>query len=73
MVKALNKIPLMKQAIIQAKENQRITSNRYFEQLTLLNDVLDANYLVLKAETDLLNAQIQRMITYYNLQKSLGK
>lgn len=71
--KALNKIPLMEQAIVQAKENQRITSNRYFEQLTLLNDVLDANYLVLKAETDLLNAQIQRMITYYNLQKSLGK
>ncbi len=71
--KAWSKIALAEQSIAQAKENQRIISNRFFAQLALLNDVLDANYLVLKAETDYLNAKVNLALSYYNLQKSLGK
>lgn len=71
--KAWSKIALAEQSIAQAKENQRIISNRFYAQLALLNDVLDANYLVYKAETDYLNAKVNLAMSYYNLQKSLGK
>jgi outer membrane protein TolC len=71
--KAWSKIALAEQSIVQAKENQRIISNRFYAQLALLSDVLDANYLVLKAETDYLNTQVNLAMSYYNLQKSLGK
>ncbi|HNF48664.1 MAG TPA: TolC family protein [Chitinophagales bacterium] len=67
------KIDLAQKAIEQAKENKRILNNRFNAQLALLNDVLEADILLLQAQTTLLNAQADQAIAYYKLQKSLGE
>lgn len=67
------KIDLAQKAIEQATENKRILNNRFNAQLALLNDVLEADILLLQAQTTLLNAQADQAIAYYKLQKSLGE
>lgn len=69
---ALLKIDLAKDAITQATENKRILDNRFNAQVALLTDVLEADQLLLKAQTDLLNAQADAAVANYKLQKSLG-
>lgn len=67
------KIDLAIKAIAQAKENKRILDNRFDSQVALLSDVLEADQLLLQAQTNLLNAQADAAIAQYKLQRSLGK
>ncbi len=69
---ALLKIDLAKKAIEQSAENKRILDNRFVAQVALLTDVLEADQLLLQAETQLLNAQADAALVNYKLQKSLG-
>lgn len=66
------KIDLAQKAITQAKENKRILDNRFVAQVALLSDVLEADQLLLQAQTNLLNAQADAAIAAYKLEKSLG-
>ena len=66
------KIDLANKAITQAKENKRILDNRFESQVALISDVLEADQLLLQAQTNLLNAQADAAIAQYKLQRSLG-
>ncbi len=66
------KIELAQKAIAQAKENKRILDNRFVAQVALLSDVLEADQLLLQAQTNLLNVQADAAIANYKLQRSLG-
>ena len=66
------KIDLAEKAIEQAKENKRILDNRFEAQVALLSDVLEADQLLLQAQTNLLNAQADAAIANFKLQRSLG-
>ena len=56
----------------QARENYRIMRNRYFGQLSILTDLLDANSVLLDAELQLTTARARVIYTYYELQKACG-
>lgn len=66
------KIELAQRAIEQATENKRILDNRFGAQVALLTDVLEADQLLLQAQTNLLNAQADAAIANYKLKRSLG-
>jgi outer membrane protein TolC len=69
---ALNRIEVAKTNIQQATENARIVNNTYFNQLSLLTDLLDADTQVLQTRFDLASAQIAAQLQYYQLQKAIG-
>ena len=66
------KIDLAEKAIEQAKENKRILDNRFEAQVALLSDVLEADQLLLQAQTNLLNAQADAAIASYKLERSIN-
>jgi outer membrane protein len=61
-----------KENIKQASENLRIVNNTYFNQLSLLTDLLDADTQLLQTRFDLAAAQISAELQYYQLQKTIG-
>ncbi|WP_051285449.1 TolC family protein [Aequorivita capsosiphonis] len=69
----LQKIEVAKMNIEQAKENYRIVNQTYFNQLSLLTDLLDADDQLLQAKFELVNSQIMAKIHYYELLNITGK
>lgn len=69
---ALTRINVAQQNIHQAAENFRIVNNTYFNQLSLLTDLLDADTQLLQTKFDLAAAQIAAQLQYYQLQKAIG-
>nr|WP_233173536.1 TolC family protein [Pedobacter sp. ASV19] len=69
---ALTRIDVAKQNIKQATENLRIVNNTYFNQLSLLTDLLDADTQLLQTRFDLAAAQIAAQLQYFQLQKAIG-
>jgi outer membrane protein len=69
---ALKRIEVAKENIRQATENLRIVNNTYFNQLSLLTDLLDADTQLLQTRFDLAAAQIASQLQYYKLQKVTG-
>lgn len=55
-----------------ALENARILKDAYFNQTSLITDLLDADVLVLKSKFELKQAQINVFKNYYKLQYSKG-
>jgi len=68
----LERIRIAEQSIGQATENYRIVNSTYFNQLSLLTDLLDADNQLLQARFDLVTAQTRAATTYYQLQKAIG-
>ncbi len=69
---ALDRIKSYEESLLQANENYRIVKNKYFNQLAILTDLLDANTVQLNSELQLTAAKTNAIYTYYQLQKVSG-
>ncbi len=69
---ALNRISVAQTNIQQATENSRIVNNTYFNQLSLVTDLLEANTQLLQTRFDFAAAKIAAQLQYYQLQKAIG-
>ncbi|UPK71397.1 TolC family protein [Chitinophaga filiformis] len=69
---ALTRIDVAKTNVKQAAENLRIVNNTYFNQLSLMTDLLDADTQMLQTRFDLVSANIAARVRYYQLQKVIG-
>jgi len=69
---ALNRVEVSKTNIIQATENRRIVSNTYFNQTSLITDLLDADTQLLQTRFDLAAAEIAAQLQYFQLQNITG-
>lgn len=69
----LKEIEVAKINIKLAEENYRIVNQTYFNQLTLLTDLLTADNQLLQAKFDLVNNQISARLHYYQLLKITGQ
>ncbi|MEH6680280.1 MAG: TolC family protein [Sediminicola sp.] len=66
-VEALKRIDVAKKSIVQSEANYKIINTKYYNQLALLSDLLDADDLYLQSQYDHKNAQISAMIIYYRM------
>lgn len=69
---AVTRINVANDNINQAKENFRIVNNTYFNQLSLLTDLLDAETQLLQSRFDLTTAEVTAQLQYYQLLKATG-
>lgn len=69
---ALDRIKALEESVEQANENYRIVKNKYFNQLAILTDLLDANAVQLNSELQLTAAKTNAIYTYYQLLKVSG-
>lgn len=69
---ALERIRVAQENILQAQENFRIVNNTYFNQLSLLTDLLDAETQLLQSRFDLTTAEVTAQLQYYQLLKATG-
>jgi outer membrane protein len=69
---ALTRIAVAKTNIQQATEASRIVSNTYFNQLSLVTELLESNTQLLQSQFDLAAAQIAAQLQYYQLQNVIG-
>ncbi|MDR6194688.1 TolC family protein [Siphonobacter sp. SORGH_AS_0500] len=70
---ALHRIEVSELSTRQAAENYRIVHNTYFNQLSLLTDLLDADTQLLQSQYDLASARLAARLQYYQLLNTLGK
>jgi outer membrane protein TolC len=66
------KIEELQLNIKQATENYRILNHTYFNQLSLITDLLDADTQLLQAQFELISAKISEQVHYYQLLKNTG-
>jgi outer membrane protein len=69
---SLKRISVSEQNIKQATETYRIVYHTYFNQLSLLTDLLDADTQLLQSRFELTSAQIRAKLEYYYLMKTIG-
>lgn len=69
---AIKYVPIYKLNQDYALENARILRDAYFNQTSLITDLLDADVLVLKSKFELKQSQINVFKNYYKLQYTKG-
>jgi len=69
---SVQRITVAEENIKQATESYRIVQNTYFNQLSLLTDLLDAETQLLQSKFELTTAKVNAKIQYYQLQKAIG-
>lgn len=70
---ALEKITIAKKNIARTTESCRILKHSYFNQQSLLTDMLDAETQLLQSSFDLTSAQMNAQVQFYQLLKVVGK
>lgn len=70
---ASNRIQVIEKQIDQAAVNYKIVSSKYFNQLALLTDLLDADNLYQESRYSLIQAKAVRQLQVYRLKYSSGK
>jgi outer membrane protein len=70
---ALLRLEVSRSNILLAKENQRVLHNSYFNQAALITDLLDADTQLLESRFEMVEAQTAAQLSWYQLQKTLGK
>ncbi|MEN0054859.1 MAG: TolC family protein [Mucilaginibacter sp.] len=70
---ATTKVDVAKTDVVRAVENYRIVRNTYFNQTSLITDLLDADVQLLQARFDLAAAQVTAHLQYYQLQNTIGR
>lgn len=66
------KIAVFEKAVLQAKENARITKNKFDNQLVNTTDLLDANVLLLQSEINLAVARADLYMDYVKVLQAAG-
>ena len=69
---AEDRINALQESLLQSKENYRIEKNKYYNQLAILTDLLDATTTQLNVELQLMSAKVNAIYTYYQLLKASG-
>ena len=70
---ALKKVTLNDRTIEQATENQRVMKKRYENQVAIIGELLDADFLVTQAKINQISAKADANNAYYKLLKVSGK
>jgi outer membrane protein TolC len=70
---ALNRISVNEKSIEQARVNYKIVSAKYYNQLALLTDLLDADNLYQESKFNLVQSQTSALFIYYQLLYTSGK
>lgn len=69
---AIEKIKVSKASLLQAKENYRITNDKFSNQLVTTTELLDAEADLLEAKINLLNSKVDYQLSNVKLQKAIG-
>lgn len=69
---SLVRIDVAKVNVDQAAENARIINHNYFNQTSLITDLLDANVQLLQTQFEYASAEIAAQLQYYQLQDIIG-
>ncbi|SDH75260.1 TolC family protein [Mucilaginibacter sp. P25] len=71
-IEALNRISVNQRSVEQSQVNYRIVTAKYFNQLALLTDLLDADNLLQESRFNLIKAQTDALTIYYHLLYTSG-
>lgn len=69
---AFERMRTQEKSVTLATENYNVVSNRYANGLALVTEMIDASNSRLSAELQLVNARINIIYSYYNLQRAAG-
>ncbi|MGF7232838.1 TolC family protein, partial [Arachidicoccus sp.] len=69
---SVKKIDVYKSAISQAKENYRITKNKYDNSLATATDLLDADVALLQSKIDFEYARADAAVSYNKIYETVG-
>lgn len=72
-VKSNEKISVSRKSVEQAKENYRITQEKYDMQLSTSSELIDAQVYLLQAQTSLTNSIVEFQLAKAKLDKSIGR
>jgi outer membrane protein len=70
---SLNRIAVIEKSIEQARINYSIVNTKYFNQLALLTDLLDADNLYQESRFNLVRAQTDALAVFYRMLYTAGK
>lgn len=67
-----DRLPVDRKSEAQAKENYRIVKLKYFNQLALITEMVDADNLMLQAKFNTISTRIDAIMKYYELLDASG-